>query len=332
MSRELSYIEALNEALAQEMARDQSIVMLGENIRGNVRGETKGLQDAFGDDRVIDMPISEAAMTGAATGAALAGARVIVEYQVSSLLFPAFDQLVNQAAKLPLMLGGQGHLPVTYIVMGSGAGVGRAGQHSDNPYPFLIHAGIKSVAPATPGDAKGLAIAAIREDDPVAVFVSASALADRGPVPEEAYAIPLGEGAVRRQGGDVTVVAVGHMVGKALAAAEALAADGIEIEVWEPRSLLPLDKAGLAAAVARTGRVVLFDDSSRSCGFAAELAAVVAERSFDCLKAPVKRVTRADVTIPFAQAIEAEVLPDAERLAEAVRATAAWPQATCGRR
>ncbi|MDP6708943.1 MAG: transketolase C-terminal domain-containing protein [Alphaproteobacteria bacterium] len=248
MSRELTYLEALNEALTQEMARDASI----------------------------------------------------------------------------LMLGGQGHLPVTYIVMGSGAGVGRAGQHSDNPYPFLVHAGIKSVLPATPADAKGLTIAAIREDDPVAVFVSASALADRGPVPEAAEPVPLGQGVLRREGDRVTVVAVGHMLKPALAVAEELAADGIEIAVWEPRSLLPLDKEGLAAAVAMTGRTVLFDDSARSCGFAAELGSVVAERCFSSLKAPLRRVTRADVTIPFAREIEAPLLPDVERLKDAVRAVAAW--------
>ena len=324
MTRELSFVEALNEALLQEMARDPAVLVLGENIRGQGRGEMRGLQDAYGDDRVIDMPISEAAMTGIATGAALAGGRPVVHYQISSLIFPSFDQLVDQAAKLPLMLGGQGHLATTYLVMGCGANGGRAGQHSDNPYPYLIHAGIKSVMPATPADAKGLTITAIREDDPVAVFVPVRLMASRGPVEEAAAAIPLAKGAVRREGRDVTVVAVGHLVHDALASAEVLAAEGIEIEVWDPRSLLPLDRAGLAASVAKTGRAVLFDDSSRSCGFAAELASIIGETCFGDLKAPVKRVTRADVTIPFGEKLEAEVLPDQRRLEDAVRAVMAW--------
>lgn len=320
MTRELTFVEAMNEALVQEMARDDSIVIFGENIRGQGRGELRGLQDAYGDNRVIDLPISEAAMTGIATGAALAGGRPIVHFQVSSLIFPAFDQLVDQAAKLPLMLGGQAHIATTYMVMGCGASGGRAGQHSDNPYPYLIHAGIKSVMPSSPADAKGLLTTAIREDDPVAFFVPVRLMAAHGPVQEEPYAIPLAQGEVKRAGTDVTVVAVGHLVGDAIATAEEMAASGIDAEVWDPRSLLPLDRAGLAASVAKTGRVVLFDDSHRSCGYAAELSSFIAENCFGDLKAPIKRITRADVTIPFGQNIEAEVLPDRQRLEQAIHA------------
>ena len=320
MTRERGYIEALNEALHHEMARDATVILLGEDIRGSFRGETRGIEAAFGSNRIIDMPVSEAAMIGLATGAALAGARPVVQFQVSSLIFPAFDQLVNQAAKLPLMLGGQGHVAATYLVMGSGAGGGRAGQHSDNPYAYLIHAGIKSVAPSTPADAKGLTIAAIREDDPVAIFVPASAAAIRGPVAATGEPIPLGRGVVRRVGRDLTIVAVGHLVADALVAAESLGEDGIEACVWEPRSLLPLDRDGLAAAVEATGRVVIFDDSARNCGFAAELAASIAERCHGALKAPLRRVTRADVTIPYSRPLEARVLPDRARLESAARA------------
>ena len=171
MTREVSFVEAVNESLIQEMARDENIIIFGENIRGEGRSELRGLQDLYGDDRVIDFPISEAAMTGMATGAALAGARPVIHYQVSSLIFPAFDQLVDQAAKLPLMLGGQAHLATTYLIMGAGASGGRAGQHSDNPYPYLIHAGIKTVMPSTPSDAKGLLSSAICENDPVAFLI-----------------------------------------------------------------------------------------------------------------------------------------------------------------
>ncbi len=324
MTRKLSFVEALNEALTQEMARDETIVIFGENIRGQGRGEMRGLQDAYGDDRVIDLPISESAMTGIGTGAALAGGRPIIHYQVSSLIFPAFDQLVDQAAKLPLMLGGQAHIPTTYMVMGCGASGGRAGQHSDNPYPYLIHAGIKSVMPSSPADAKGLLTTAIREDDPVAIFVPVRLMTSRGPVPEEAYAIPLAQGAIKREGHDVTVIATGHLVGDALALADILARQGLGIEVWDPRSLLPLDRAGLAASVAKTGRVVIFDDSHRSCGFAAEISSFIAENCFRELKAPIKRVTRADVTVPFGQHIEEEVLPDTRRLEQAIRIVMDW--------
>ena len=317
MTRRLTFVAALNEALHQTMAADSSVIMLGENIRGEMRPEARGLSAAFGPDRVIDMPISEAAFTGFATGAALAGARPVVEFQVASLLFPAFDQLVNQAAKLPLMLGGQGHVPVTYLVM-AGAGGGRAGQHSDNPYPFLLHAGIKSVCPATPGDAKGLMAAAIREDDPVAVIAPADLLQVEGEVRQEPYVTALGRGAVRRTGTDVTVVAVGHLVPEALAVAEALEEHGIDAEVWDPRTLLPLDKDGLLASARKTGRVVVFDDSARTCGFAAEVVGVVAERCFEALKAPVKRVTRADVTVSYSHPIEQAVLPTRDRLERAV--------------
>jgi len=324
MTGEMTFAEGLNRALSQAMAEDPAVLVLGENIRGQGRGEMRGLQDSYGDGRVIDFPISEAAMTGFGTGAALAGGRPVIHYQISSLVFPSFDQLVDQAAKLPLMLGGQSHVPVTYLVMGCGAAGGRAGQHSDNPYPYLIHAGIKSVMPATPADAEGLTLSAIREDDPVAVFVPVRLMGMTGPVNESAGAIPLAQGIVRRVGSDVTIVAVGHLVHEALATAETLAAGGIDAEVWDPRSLLPLDRDALIASVKKTGRAVLFDDSHRSCGFAAELSSVITETCFSVLKAPVKRVTRADVTVPFGQAIEDEVLPDRQRLEQAIHTVMAW--------
>ena len=321
--RTLTYIEAVNEALHQAMAEDESVMVVGENIRGEMRAETRGLDQRFADHRVLDMPISEAAFTGFANGAAMAGLRPVVEFQVASLIFPAFDQVVNQAAKLPLMLGGQGHLPVTFFLMGAGGGGGRAGQHSDNPYPYLLQAGIKTVAPAAADDAKGLMLSAIFEDDPVAVVVHSALLGTSAEVPEDAYRTPLGQGVVRRPGTDVTVCAAGHLVPIALDIAERLSGDGLDIEVWDPRSLLPLDKAGLLASVAKTGRLVVADDSARTCGFAAEVAGIVAERGFASLKAPIKRVTRADVTIPFSTPIEQATLPDATRLEYAVRAVVA---------
>ena len=321
--RTLGVVEALNEALHQAMAEDDTVIVLGENIRYGNRAETAGLDQRFAPGRVMDMPISEAAFTGFANGAAMAGLRPVIEFQVAGLIYPAFDQIVNQAAKLRLMLGGQSPVPVTFFLMGSGGGDGRAGQHSDNPYPLLMHAGIKTVVPSTPADAKGLMLAAIFEDDPVAILVPPGVLGASGEVPATAERTPLAEGVIRRTGGDVTVCAVGHMVPIALDVAERLAPEGIGVEVWDPRSLLPLDKRGLEASVRGTGRLVVADDSARTCGFGAEIAGLVAERCFDALRAPIKRVTRADVTVPYATPIEEAVLPGAAGLEQAIRSVAA---------
>ena len=325
--RQLRYVQALNEALHQEFARDPSVIMIGEDIRENMRGETRGLFTTYGPDRVLDSPISEAAFTGFATGAAMAGLRPIAEFQIPSLVYVAFDQLANQAAKLPFMSGGQTRIPVTYIIMGSGARGNVAGQHSDNPYPFLIHAGIKVVIPSTAYDMKGLATAAIRDNDPVAIFGPAACLGSRSDVPEESYVIPLGEGEVKRDGTDVTVVAVGHLVQDALKVADQLSERGVSIHVWDPRTLMPLDRAGLLTAVRKTGRVVIFDDSNTTCGYAAELSAVIAELAFASLTAPIKRVTRAHVPIPFSIPLETATLPTTDKLIAAIEATLAWPLA-----
>jgi len=318
--REIRYLEALSEALREEMRRDPGVIVLGEDVRHALRGVTKGLVAEFGPTRVYDTPISEAAFTGLATGAALAGLRPVIEYQINALIFVAFDQLVDQAQKLRYMMGGQGRIPVTYLLSASGARRGLAGQHSDHPYPLLLHMGMKAVMPSTPRDAKGLLKTAIREDDPVIVFAPAALLATRGPVPEEEYTIPLGQAAVRREGTDLTVVAVGPLVPDALRCAETLAAEGISVEVVDPRSLLPLDRETLLASVRKTRRVVIFDDSNRTCGFAAELAALFAEEAWDALEAPVRRITRADVPVPFSPPLEAYVLPSGDRLLAECRA------------
>lgn len=318
--RALRYLQAMNEAYQQEMARDSSTFIIGEDIRGAIRGETKGLFEAFGPERVLDTPISEAAFSGFAIGAAMAGLRPIVQFQVPSLIYVAFDQLVNQAAKLPLMLGGQTKLPITYTVMVNGSRGGQAGQHSDSPYAYLLHAGFKMVAPSTPYEAKGLMLSAIREDDPVFFMAPATLLAQRGEVPEEMYTLPLGIGDIKRDGTDVTVVAFGNTVPEALAVAEQMQAEGISVKVWDPRTLLPLDRDGLCEAVSSTGRVVIYDDSNRTCGFAAELSAILSERVFGALKSPIKRVTRADVPMPFSVPLEKAVLPKPEQLATAIRA------------
>src|SRR3989338_4249782 len=209
--RELRYLGAMREGLFEEMRRAPSIIVIGEGGRHSLRGLTKGIVSEFGPARIYAPPISEAAFTGLATGAALAGMRPVVEYQINALLFVAFDQLVDQAQKLRYMMGGQGTIPVTYLVPASGARRGLAGQHSDHPYPLLVHMGMKAVMPSTPRDAKGLLKTAIREDDPVVVFAPSALLAMKGPVPDEEYTIPLGRAEVKRPGGDLSIIAVGPL-------------------------------------------------------------------------------------------------------------------------
>ncbi|MDP9224901.1 MAG: alpha-ketoacid dehydrogenase subunit beta, partial [Actinomycetota bacterium] len=313
---QLRYQQALVKALRDEMLRDASTFFIGEDVRESLRGISKGLAEELGPDRILDTPISEQAFTGFATGAALAGRRPIVEYQIPSLLFLAFEQIVNQAQKFRLMTGGQARVPVTYIVPGSGARLGLAAQHSDHPYTFFAHAGVKTVVPATAYDAYGLFVAAIRCDDPVVLFAPAAALARRDEVPDEPYVIELGKGRIHREGSDVTVVAVGHLVHQALDAASELA-DEVSVEVLDPRCIHPFDWKLLAESLAKTGRLVVYDDSSRTAGFAAEITATAAEEMN--LVAPPRRVTRADVPVSFAVELELSVLPAKHQLIHAIR-------------
>jgi pyruvate/2-oxoglutarate/acetoin dehydrogenase E1 component len=315
MSR-MRYLQAMSKALRDEMLRDETVFVIGEDIRQSLRGVTKGLVDEFGPDRIIDAPISEQAFTGFATGAGLAGRRAIVEYQIPSLLYVAFEQIVNQAQKLRLMTGGQVRVPVTYLVPGSGARLGLAGHHSDHPYPLFAHMGVKTVLPATAEDAYGLLASSIRDDDPVLFFAPAAVLALRGDVRDEPFLVKLGEGRIHRAGTDVTVVAVGHLVHDALALAEALA-DEISIEVFDPRTLYPFDWELLANSVEKTGRLVVYDDSNRTCGLAGEIIATAAEEM--SLRSPPKRVTRADVPISFAVELELRALPSRAHLELAIR-------------
>jgi pyruvate/2-oxoglutarate/acetoin dehydrogenase E1 component len=318
MMRKMRYLQAVAEGLRQEMERDPAVFVMGEDVTQGLRGITKGLVERFGPERVIDTPISESGFTGIGTGASLLGMRPVLEYQISEFVFVAFDQLVDQAQKLRYMSGGKLCVPVTYLIAGSGARGGMAGQHSDNPYPYILHGGIKTVVPATPRDAKGLVVSAIRENDPVAVFLPVNSMRTRGEVPEEEYTVPLGKGELRRVGKDITVVAVGHMVDTAIGVAEKLESDGVSLEIFDPRSLLPLDRELLKQSVKKTGRVIVLDDSNRTCGFAAEIASFVSEECFEYLKAPVKRVTRADVPVPFSESLESCVLPDEKKLFSAV--------------
>ncbi len=311
----LSYRKALNRALADELARDEEVFLLGEDIRVAASAVTAGLLKRFGPGRVRDTPLSEQAFTSFATGAALVGARPVVEFQIPALLFLVFEQIVNHAHKFPLMTGGQCAVPVTYLVPGSGSRTGWAGQHSDHPYSLFAHAGVTTVVPATPADAYGLLVSAIRCDDPVVVFAPAAAMELRAEV-SDPVPVPLGRGRVHRTGDDVTVVAVGHLVHDALAVADELAGE-VSVEVFDPRTLYPFDWDGLLGSVARTGRLVVVDDSNRSCGIAGEVIATVVEQVR--LLAPPRRVTRPDgAVLPFAPVLDRAVQPGRELLRHAI--------------
>jgi len=316
--RNIYYLKAVSESLLNEMKINPDVVIIGEDIRYSLRGITKGFIDIFGPDRIIDTPISEAGLTGVGTGAAISGLRPVLEFQICEFIFFAFDQLVDQAQKLRYMSGGKLKNPVTYLVASSGAKGGMAGQHSDNPYPYLLHSGMKTVMPSTPYDAKGLLVSAIRDDDPVAVFLPVNLLGTKGDVPEEQYYIPIGKGEIKKEGDDITVVATGHLVKTALEAAKELEVKGISVEVYDPRTLLPLDRELLFKSVKKTGRLIIFDDSNRTCGFAAEVSAIIAEECFENLKSPISRITRADVPVPFSAQMESFVLPDKEKLLRAI--------------
>jgi acetoin:2,6-dichlorophenolindophenol oxidoreductase subunit beta len=317
----LSYLKALNRALSAEMERDPTVCVLGEDVGAALSNVTAGLLKRFGPERVIDMPISEQAFTSFATGAAMYGSRPVVEFQIPALLYLVFEQIANQAHKLSLMTGGQVRVPVTYLLPSSGSRVGWAGQHSDHPYSLFAHIGIKTVVPATPTDAYGLLVTAIRDDDPVIVFGPAGAMSRRENVDFGALApVPLGVSRVHRPGTDVTVVAVGHLVQDALAVADELAG-AISVEVLDPRTLYPFDWPGLAASLDRTGRLVVIDDSNRTCGIGGEILATAAEQMR--LTAPPKRVTRPDgAVLPFARGLDLAVQPTRGQLRAAIETVA----------
>jgi len=313
----LSYRKAVSRALADELADDPEVFVLGEDVRAGATHVTAGLHQRFGDDRVLDAPLSEQAFTSFATGAAMAGLRPVVEFAIPSLLFLVFEQIVNHAHKFSLMTGGQTRVPVTYLVTGSGSRTGWAGQHSDQPYSLFSHVGVKTVVPSTPTDAYGLLRAAIRDDDPVVVFTPAPALDWREDVELATLRLqPLGAGVVRRSGSDVTLVAIGHLLQPALSVAEELAGR-ISVEVFDPRTLYPFDWDRLLESVGRTRRLVVLDDANRANGMAAEIIASVAERL--PLAAPPQRVTRPDgAVLPFADELDRAVQPNRDQLLAAI--------------
>ena len=323
--RELTMAEALNEALQSEMQRDERVFVMGEDVGliGGIFGVTRGLRERFGEDRVRDTPISEATFVGAGVGAAIAGLRPVVEIQIFDFVALTMDQLVNQAAKFRYMLGGRPTVPL--VIRGpQGGGIRLAAQHSQSLEAWFAHVpGLVVVAPATPYDAKGLLVSAIRDDNPV-IFLEHKALyATKGAVPEAPYAIPLGKADVKRAGTDVTLVATQAMVSRALAAAGDLEKDGVSVEVIDPRSLVPLDEATILASVARTGRLVIAHEAVKRGGWGAELAALVAERVLDVLDAPIVRVAARNVPMPYNDSLERATIPSQQDIAAALRGVVA---------
>ncbi|MBI3455979.1 MAG: alpha-ketoacid dehydrogenase subunit beta [Candidatus Rokubacteria bacterium] len=319
---ELTYADALNAALREEMARDERVYLIGEDIGAGVPfGVTKGLREAFGAARVLDAPISEAAIVGSAVGAAMTGMRPIVDMHFADFVTCAMDEVVNQLAKTRYMFGGQCRFPVT-LRFPYGIGRSAGGHHSNSVEAWFLNApGLKLCIPSTPADTKGLLKTAIRDDDPVLVFEQRSLYRVSGPVPDEEHLVPLGRADVKRAGRDVTVIATARMVPLALEAADALARDGISVEVVDPRSLVPLDRDTLVASVARTHRVVIAEEGPLRGGVGGHLAWVVMEAAFDELDAPIERVASANVPVPFAPVLEAAVSPQVETIRAAVRRT-----------
>jgi acetoin:2,6-dichlorophenolindophenol oxidoreductase subunit beta len=301
----LSYLRAINRALGDEMERDPAVFILGEDIREGLTNTTPGLLARFGPDRVVETPLSEQAVTNFATGAALAGMRPVVEYQIPFLLLLVLEQIANQANKISVMSGGQASVPVTYLLPAAGWRPGWGGQHSDQPYSAFGHFGVKTELPATPADAYGLMVSAIRDDDPVVVFAPIGAHRVRSDVVFADLApVPLGVGRVHRPGTDVTLLATGHLVHEALAVADALSGE-VSIEVFDPRTLYP-------------GRLVVLDDSNRFCGLGAEIMATVVEER-PLLAAP-RRITRPDsAVVGCAPELDVALLPGRDELVSAIR-------------
>ena len=327
MSKELTYLEAIREALAEEMRRDPKVFVLGEDVGvyGGAFGATQGLFEEFGDMRVVDTPISESAIVGISIGAAMRGYRPVAEMQFADFISCAFDQIVNQAATLRYRYGGRGSVPIV-IRAPSGGGVSGGLYHSQNPEAWFVHRpGLKVVAPSTAYDAKGLLKAAIRDDNPVVYFEHKYLYRRaKGAVPEGDDIVPIGVAATRREGDDVTAITYGAMVAPSLEAADRLAREGIEVEVIDLRSLLPYDKSAIFASVEKTSRALIVHEDVKTLGIGAELSAVIMEERFASLDAPVLRLTYPDAHSPFSHVLEEHNLPNVDRIAEAIRTLVAY--------
>jgi pyruvate dehydrogenase E1 component beta subunit len=318
--REITYVEALNEALREELVRDERVFIAGEDVGlyGGNLGVTKGLFREFGEKRVRDTPISEAAIVGLAVGAAATGLRPCVEIMYVDFVGCCMEQILNQMSKLRYMFGGKIKLPLVIRTQG-GAGFSAAAHHSQSLEAFFTHIpGLKVVMPSTPYDAKGLLKTSIRDENPV-IFIEHKFLTDfRGPVPEDDYTLPLGEAEIKRPGKDATIVTWSYMVHVALRAADRLAGEGTEIEVIDLKTLKPIDEKTILGSVEKTGKVVILHEACRTTGFGAEVAAIVGEKAFDYLDGPIKRVTAPDTPVPFSPVLEKFFMPDEENVIQAI--------------
>jgi pyruvate/2-oxoglutarate/acetoin dehydrogenase E1 component len=327
MAKELSYLDAIREALSEEMRRDPKVFVLGEDVGpyGGAFGVTQGLHDEFGDTRVVDTPISESAIVGISIGAALRGYRPVAEMQFADFISCAFDQITNQAATLRYRYGGRASVPIV-VRAPSGGNVGGGLYHSQNPEAWFVHRpGLKVVAPSTAYDAKGLLKAAIRDDNPVVYFEHKYLYRRaKGPVPEGDETVPIGVASVRRDGRDATILTYGAMVMASLEAADRLAKEGVEVEVIDLRTLMPYDADAIFRSVEKTNRVLVVHEDVKTLGIGAELAAVIQEERFDSLDAPVMRVTYPDTHAPFSHILEASNLPNADKIADGLRRLLAY--------
>lgn len=323
--REITYLEAVREAMVQEMRRDPEVFLMGEDIGvyGGAFGVSKGMLEEFGPERIRETPISEAAIAGAATGSALMGMRPIMEIMFMDFITLSMDQLVNQAAKMRFMFGGKVNLPLVCRAP-AGSGTGAAAQHCQSLEAWFVHApGIKVVAPSTAYDAKGLLIASIRDNNPVLFMEHKLLYRTKGAVPEEAYSLPLGQAEVKREGNDVTIIAYSVMAMRALEAAEKLAVEGIDIEVVDPRTLKPLDEETITRSVSKTGRVLIVHEAPLTGGYGGELAALIAGgEAFDYLDAPIRRLAGRNIPIPYNRTLERATVPQVEDIVAAARSLA----------
>lgn len=318
---EITYAQAIKDAMSEEMRRDENVFLMGEDVGlyGGAFGVSVGMLQEFGEERVRDTPISEAVIAGAAAGAAVTGMRPIAEIMFSDFTTISMDQLVNQAAKMRYMFGGKAKVPMVLRTPG-GSGTGAAAQHSQSLEAWFCHVpGLKVVVPSTPYDAKGLLKAAIRDDNPVMFFEQKLLYRKKGEVPDEDYVIELGKADIKREGKDLTIISYGRMIPTCLKVAEDLAAEGIDIEVVDPRTLLPLDKDTLVQSVKKTGKVLIVHEAVQTGGFGGEIAAVIADsEAFFYLDAPIKRMGGLDVPIPYCPELEKNVVPTEDRIKETI--------------
>lgn len=314
------FVEAINQALIEEMERDESVYIMGEDIRRAVYGATAELLERFGEKRVLDTPLSENGFFGAAIGSSLVGMRPVVE-TLTSFMWVAMDQLISQAAKMRYMFGGQATLPVVFRATMFYGG-GSAAHHSDRSYPmFMNMPGLKVIVPSNPADMKGLLKQSIRDNDPCIVFEDGTLFGSRGEVPEGLEPIPFGQARTFREGTDVTIVAIAGAVGQAEQAADDLSNEGVSAEVIDPRTLVPLDKQAILDSVEKTGRLVVVDPAHKVCSAASEIASIVSEEGFWSLQAPIQKVASEQVHIPFTPSLEPLVYPNPDKIKDAVRKT-----------